>query len=207
MSFLSLSSAGKTTLCHDLSTYNYATFPEPIEAWENCCGLPLLKLWYSNKSDYRTILDNRIQASLFERDTTLPSDRICILERSLFSNEYIFSRSPGNSHADPIRNQLEYHTRHQLFLQLLRFYPKINLILYLDTPPEICYERVLNRSRDSENCGGLDLEYMQSLDLYHREWLLQNCYGHLPCPVVVLDGTLPRKLLLESTLNVLKRFD
>ena len=39
--------------------------------------------------------------------------------------------------------------------------------LYVDTNPQLCYDRIIQRGRKGEN---IDLEYLKKCDLYHKKW-------------------------------------
>jgi deoxyadenosine/deoxycytidine kinase len=43
-------------------------------------------------------------------------------------------------------------------------------IVYLDSCPETCFERISKRGRDGE--GVIELDYLQKCKKYHDEWLL-----------------------------------
>lgn len=143
-------------------------FPEPIKEWESVDGVPLLKLWYQDKSTFRFLLDSHIQLTIFNRDTNLPTDGLVFIERSLYSNQMVFSHHPASFNST--LNSLENYVRTEQFNTLFPYYPKINHMIYLDVPPDECFRRVLSRNRNSE-LSGLDLPYLRGLDTLYKKWL------------------------------------
>lgn len=44
-------------------------------------------------------------------------------------------------------------------------------IVYVTTPPEICFDRVVSRARKGEE---IPIEYLKKCDLYHKKWIFQE---------------------------------
>ena len=44
----------------------------------------------------------------------------------------------------------------------------LSAIVYINTSPELCASRIVQRSRGGEQ--GIPLEYLKSLDSYQRRW-------------------------------------
>jgi deoxycitidine kinase len=60
--------------------------------------------------------------------------------------------------------------------------------IYLQTDPEMCYERLLKRNRSEE--AGVSIDYLKKLHERHEKWLIQKeeLYPTLKnVPVLVLD--------------------
>lgn len=62
-----------------------------------------------------------------------------------------------------------------------------DLIVYLQTSPEVVYERMKKRARSEESC--VPLEYLKQLHELHENWLIHGAQ-HRPAPVLVLDANL-----------------
>lgn len=176
----------KSTLLRNLKLAGYSTFPEPINLWTNVGGQPLLEMWYGNKPAYRHLLDTRIQLTMFDRDINLNPTGVNIIERSLFANRMVFSRDKINRSTDPSRNTIEEEINRTLFSTLIQRYPTIGLIIYLNSPPWLCYQRSEIRNRQAEK-NGLHLDYIQRLDQYYRDWLIKRIYGYVPGGVRVIQ--------------------
>ena len=72
---------------------------------------------------------------------------------------------------------LAYHRVHELVINAL---PRPNLLLYLDTPVPVLYERIQARGREMEKT--ITVEYLELLDHFYREWLA----GFDLCPVLTI---------------------
>lgn len=178
--------SSKSTLLNRLNLEGYRTYPEPINLWENVGGQPLLAMWYADKPTYRQLLDTRIQLTMFDRDINLHPTGVNIIERSLYSNRMVFSREESNHSSDPRKNAIEQEISLGLFKTLVQFYPSIGIIIYLDCSPELCCHRSRIRKREAEETG-LDLSYIQRLDTYYRQWLIDRTYGYAPAEVRVIQ--------------------
>jgi deoxycitidine kinase/deoxyguanosine kinase len=44
----------------------------------------------------------------------------------------------------------------------------IDKYIYINTPPDICLQRIAKRNRSGES---IPLEYLQKLDTFHKNWL------------------------------------
>ena len=106
------------------------------------------------------------------------------MERSLFSARFCFVE---NLFRQGYLAEPEYVVLDEWF-KYLSPDVKVDLIVYLKTKPETCFERIKSRCRQEET--SLSLDYLQSLHKVHEEWLGDNRNGNLlvPAPVFVIEN-------------------
>lgn len=100
-----------------------------------------------------------------------------LIERSLFS-DLIFSQVNMLSMERPEGEYLGYYYD---IIKRLEDYPKVDAVVYLQTTPRVCWERMKSRGRSAEE--GTPLSYLSDLSRYHDAGLPQICreYGALLC--------------------------
>uniref|UniRef100_A0A803SXU7 Deoxynucleoside kinase domain-containing protein n=1 Tax=Anolis carolinensis TaxID=28377 RepID=A0A803SXU7_ANOCA len=59
----------------------------------------------------------------------------------------------------------------------------VDLIVYLQTSPERCYERLKRRCREEEKV--IPMEYLEAIHLLYEEWLIKKSLFKVPSPVLV----------------------
>lgn len=129
------------------------------------------------------------------------------LERSIFSSFHVFT---CNTYDDYGLNNIEYDILNQYFLfftaDLNKHYdPENNLkdlgtstlpfkLIYIRSDPEVCFERLKTRHRNSEN--SIDLTYLRNIHLKYESWVSKlngDC-------VITIDGN-------KNKVEVLKQID
>ena len=154
--------AGKSTLI-DLIANNIpgiVILPEPVLAWKNIGGDNLLKCFYDDPKRWTFTFELYSMFSKVKRlKNILQSDaKIIIMERSIYSDKAF-------QHISYFLDKLD--TKEATILQdLYDFfkldYPRLNGVIYVTTPPEICLRRIKSRNRDEEI--NIDLEYLKKLE-------------------------------------------
>jgi deoxyadenosine kinase len=94
------------------------------------------------------------------------SDRDVVQDRSIYE-DVIFGKMLKDA---GIMSDLDFETYRSLYLNMTNFLHRPDLIIYLDTSPEVALERVRERARPCEN--GVDLEYLKALKAGYEEWLV-----------------------------------
>jgi deoxycitidine kinase/deoxyguanosine kinase len=74
-------------------------------------------------------------------------------------------------------------------------YTEINKIIYIQTDPELCLERINKRNRKGEE--NIPLEYLISCHQYHEDWIFNNSTIDL----LLIDG---KSIDLNKVLSSLK---
>ncbi|XP_076370480.1 deoxynucleoside kinase isoform X7 [Tachypleus tridentatus] len=143
----------------------FTVLPEPVERWRNVKGHNLLTY---------------VQLTMINLHRTSHTSPVKLMERSIFSAKYCFVENLYRSGAMP---EVEYIVLSEWFDWLVNNEDvHLDLIVYLQTKPEVVLERILKRCREEE--VSVPLEYLQKLHDLHENWLLKEISFHLPCPVL-----------------------
>ena len=210
--------SGKSTMLKHLKTnlslsddeYKIVFVDEPVSSWENikdCDGKNMIEKFYENQMKYafafqmmafttRLIyLKNTINDAIKNNDN---KKIIIITERSLHTDCYVFAellKKQGNIE----------DVCFQIYIQMFNEFSSnylVDTIIYVDTTPEICYERIMKRSRSGEEIISLDY-----LTQCHDE---HETYIHTKMPntnKLVIDGTLDIREnpeILDEWLQIIK---
>jgi deoxyadenosine/deoxycytidine kinase len=124
---------------------------------------------------------------------------IIITERSLYTDKYVFAQM---LYDDKKMEEINYIIYNAWFNNFAKEFP-INKIVYLNTRPETCFERIKKRSRNGES--NIPLQYLQNCNKYHncmiyeknKDLTLIDVNGNNE-----LDETFYEKLL-ENTSNLI----
>lgn len=127
------------------------------------------------------MFQNYVQLSRLKTQMHQTERKVLMFERSLQNNRFCFVEMA--------------HTNGQLldveYVVLCKWYDWIeqnfdihlDLIVYLHSSPEVCYERIQRRRRPEEIT--VSLSYLKELHESYEEWLLQ---AQTPAPVLVIDA-------------------
>tara|TARA_B100001121_G_C18693475_1_gene624038 strand:+ start:1377 stop:1997 length:621 start_codon:yes stop_codon:yes gene_type:complete len=165
--------SGKSTIINylkNLDNKNIVFVDEPVNEWLNIKsnGKNALELFYEDQEKnsfwfqilaYITRLRN-----LLETIKTNPN-KIIITERSIYTDKYVFAQMLFDSGKI---NDIEFKTYNYWF-DTFENDTKIDVILYVNTKPEECMNRIKTRNRSEEN--GVELEYLIGCHNKHIEWL------------------------------------
>ena len=102
---------------------------------------------------------------------------IVICERSLETDKYVFAKMLYYSKKIREIDWVIYNYWFDTFLEKV----KTDLIIYINTKPEICNERIIKRSRKGEE--GIPLKYLQDCHKYHTLWL-----DAVTIPIIIFKG-------------------
>lgn len=176
--------SGKTTLFNilrqQMENERIRFVEEPVKIWESFTSSEdnenILQKFYKNKERYSFSFQimvyftfmNEIQKCIHDN----PQCEIIICERSIDSGKQIFSQmAKEDNYIDDIQMQI-----YQLAVQNCPF--QLSGVVYVDIPPEICWERIAMRGRKGEET--IPLDYLKQCDKYHKQWLLEDGDGHHP---------------------------
>ena len=163
--------AGKTTFLKNYEKIS-SKFPnkkialilEPIEEWQgnNKYNIDLLDLMYKDIKKYVGIFQIYVLSSHFNNMLSIinSSDaEIFIMERSIYSSRYVFTemhRDAGN-----IDDQTMLIIEEQ-FASIDKMFIIPDEIFYMDTTPEVCFERIKKRARPQEK--NITIEYLRMIE-------------------------------------------
>ena len=171
---------------------------EPVEFWEslkNDSKQSLLEVFYQDQRRWSYTFQNcallsrfnnietaitdysiNAQAKYLKEQELLPESerqvlntivpQVFITERCLDTDHEVFAKM---LHADGQLDNLEYDLYQRWFNLLGKSATPLSAIVYVDTVPTTCSERITLRSRDGE--GGIPLAYLTSLDSFQRDWI------------------------------------
>ena len=204
--------SGKSTLLKMLKSKleNVVFLAEPVDEWKtikDSSGKNILDLFYSNKEKYSfsfQILAYITRLRLLLKEIKKNEDKTIIIERSIFTDKYVFAKM---LYEKKFLNEIEWKSYNHWF-DTFKDETKLDAIIWVNTKPEICYERVKKRNTKSEESVSLD--YLNSCHLKHLEWLKSNNEN---IKIIIFDGNkefednenLLEKMLLNNqhVLNVL----
>ena len=145
---------------------------EPVDEWEKIVdsdGTNILTKYYADQERYafsfqmmafitRLRQINEIIEKYSDQDVTI------VTERCIFTDREIFAKMLYN---DSKIEKIEY----SIYINWFDYFVKninIDKYIYINTPPDICLERIAKRNRSGEH---IPLEYLQNLDTFHKVWL------------------------------------
>uniref|UniRef100_A0A8C9HFR4 Thymidine kinase 2 n=1 Tax=Piliocolobus tephrosceles TaxID=591936 RepID=A0A8C9HFR4_9PRIM len=103
---------------------------------------------------------------------------------------------PYNSHCSGKMPEVDYVVLSEWFDWILRNMDvSIDLIVYLRTNPETCYQRLKRRCREEEKV--IPLEYLEAIHHLHEEWLIKGSLFPVAAPVLVIEADHHMERMLE----------
>ena len=122
------------------------------------------------------------------------------MERSMESDKHIFAK---NCYVQGFMNKLEYTIYQDLHAYWTEQAPRLDAIVYLKTSADICHERLVRRNRGEEST--VSLEYLESIEARHEEWIGDKAAVKPSIPIFVIDNSLPltpeRQLEIRESLQ------
>ncbi|PAA90004.1 hypothetical protein BOX15_Mlig003688g2, partial [Macrostomum lignano] len=178
--------SGKSTLLEHFSSSPFVTdIREPLEQWCNLCGTNPLRRLYEDPKRWSLSFNLYAMLTRLRMHQAESSRPVRLLERSLHSTRHCFVES---SFADGSLCSAEYSVLVKYYEHLLQYRPadvRVDLYVYLRAPPQVCYERILSRSRSEESC--LPIGLIERLHDLHERWITSSDLG---APVLILDAGL-----------------
>jgi len=182
--------SGKSTLLEKLrlefKDNKYVRFlREPVDEWEKIKdkeGNTMLQKFYANQAEYSfafqmmayisrlTIIRENVRDIMAAVKKNKEEDKesgkyILITERSLYTDKYVFAKMLYD------QGKIEY-VKYQIYLNWFDEFAKdfpVNDVIYVNTDPVKCYERIHKRARVGEEV--IPLAYLESCHKYHNEFL------------------------------------
>ncbi|XP_054055371.1 thymidine kinase 2, mitochondrial isoform X2 [Rissa tridactyla] len=187
--------SGKTTcLDYFAQTTSIEVLTEPVSKWRNVRGHNILGLMYQDASRWGITLQTYIQLTMLEQHTRPMISPIRMMERSIHSAKYIFVENLYRSGKMP---EVDYVVLTEWFDWIQNNTDvSVDLIVYLQTSPEVCYERLKRRCREEEKI--IPLEYLEAIHQLYEEWLIKHTLFKVSCPVLVIGADHDVQKMIEK---------
>ncbi len=91
---------------------------------------------------------------------------VYVTERCLDTDHEVFAKM---LFADGFLDRLEYDLYQQWYNMIKEKSTPLSAIIYMDTSPDICKERIITRGRQGEE--NIPISYLEKLDEFHKLWL------------------------------------
>ncbi len=173
--------SGKTTLVQKLKeTYagdhRVVFLKEPVDIWDTVRDehdVPILVRYYENpkaRAFAFQIMAFITRVMVIDKAIEENKDaELIICERSLEADRHIFASMLYDTDK---MDKMEYHIYRMVFDSFSAKYSKFSKMVYIQTAPQICSERINKRSRDGED--QITLDYLEMCHTYHENWLIHN---------------------------------
>jgi deoxyadenosine/deoxycytidine kinase len=195
--------SGKSTLLETLKELfrgnkHIIFLREPVDEWEKIKdkdGNTMLQKFYANQHEYSfafqmmayisrlTILRETVRdimTNIEQECYNSETQYIIITERSLYTDKYVFAKMLYD------QGKIE-DVNFQIYLNWFDEFAKdfpVNDVIYVNTAPEKCYERIHKRARIGEEV--IPMAYLQACHDYHNEFL--NETTGMKATQLVLNG-------------------
>uniref|UniRef100_A0A9L0IJ38 Thymidine kinase 2, mitochondrial n=1 Tax=Equus asinus TaxID=9793 RepID=A0A9L0IJ38_EQUAS len=204
--------SGKTTCLEFFSnTADIEVFMEPVAKWRNVRGHNPLGLMYRDACRWGLTLQTYVQLTMLNQHTRPQTSPVRLMERSIHSARYIFVENLYRSGKMP---EVDYVVLSEWFDWIVRNIDvSVDLIVYLRTTPETCYQRLKMRCREEEKVIPLERiaplrtpdvhvcvfpqEYLDAIHHLYEEWLIKGGLFPVTAPVLVIEADHNMQKMLE----------
>lgn len=173
--------AGKSTILNALRKshphWNY--IDEPLDTWtslKNEEGTNLLECFYADQRRWSYTFQNCAVLSRFRniekaiKEKANGKSNIFITERCLDTDYQVFAKMLVD---DKNIDALEFTLYERWFSLLKETATPLSAIVYIDTPPEVCKQRIIGRGRAGED--SIPMDYLNKLTLFQNRWVDTLC--------------------------------
>ncbi|XP_059390019.1 thymidine kinase 2, mitochondrial-like isoform X2 [Carassius carassius] len=187
--------SGKTTCLEYFSkTSDIEVLTEPVSKWRNVQGCNPLGLMYQDPSRWGLTLQTYVQLTMLDRHVLPMASPIRMMERSIYSAKYIFVENLYKSGKMP---EVDFAVLSEWFEWIIKNIAiPVDLIVYLQTSPQTCYERLKQRCREEEKV--IPLKYLESIHNLYEDWLIHHKSFEVPAPVLVIPADHDLKKMLHQ---------
>ncbi|XP_078256841.1 thymidine kinase 2, mitochondrial [Rhinoraja longicauda] len=177
--------SGKTTCLQYFEKYNnIEVLLEPVSKWRNIWNHNLLGLMYEDPSRWAITFQAYVQLTMLQHHSRPQTMPVRMMERSIHSAKYIFVE---NHYRGSVMPPVDYAVLSEWFEWIIaNINIQIDLIVYLQTSPETCSQRIKLRCRNEETA--IPLEYLESLHQLYEDWLVKQTSFKVPAPVLVIPA-------------------
>ncbi|KAL4221593.1 thymidine kinase 2 [Mactra antiquata] len=157
--------------------------PEPVAKWKDVKGNNTLDMMYKDASRWSLAFQSYVQLTMAEVHRKESDCPIKMIERSLYSARYCFVE---NLYKNGLMPEVDYAILSEWYNWIQENEDMhIDLIVYLQASPETCQSRIKERNRQEEQ--SVPIEYLQSLNSLHENWLIKQDKFKAPCQVLVIN--------------------
>jgi len=168
--------SGKSTLLNYLKDHykndaNIVFADEPVSEWESIRdsnGVSMLEKFYTNQKMYSFSFQMMAYISrldILRKIVKASPNAIIISERSLHTDRLVFAKMLFDS---GLIEDVNYQIYLKWFDTFIEDYP-ISGVIYVKTDPQICFDRIKQRSRTGES--NIPLDYLTKCDVYHESMM------------------------------------
>lgn len=204
--------AGKSTLLKTLrkNCPDWTFIDEPVDTWtsmRNDEDVSLLELFYGDQrrwsytfqncallSRFQNI-ENTVKAGLEAASAKGETYKVFVTERCLDTDHEVFAKM---LRADRQIDKLEMTLYERWFNLLQQTATPLSAIIWVDTDPETCVDRIKGRARDGEE--SIPLAYLQALDNAQRTWIESTA---VPKVLAASDMAVPVEKFVRSLVTKL----
>ena len=187
--------SGKSTLMGKLKSYfsnnkNIVFLKEPVDEWETITdenGKTILEKFYGDSTKYGfsfQIMAYISRLDVIRKEIKKNPNSIFISERSLFTDKLVFAKMLFDSGNIELVNYKIYLKWFDTFAE---DFP-VSKVIYVNTEPEICHNRIIKRSRTGES--NIPLDYLQNCHKYHNNMLDTNSEDCICKDQLILNGNI-----------------
>ena len=167
--------SGKSTLVErlrdTLPAEEYHFLEEPVDAWESITdeqNVSVLARFYEDQHKYAFSFQMMAYISrlaLLKDAMAAHPTKVIVTERSVMTDKHVFAKM---MHDEDKIGTIDYKIYLRWFDYFLREIPETKMV-YVNTSPKVCHERVRSRNRGGEQ--QIPLEYLETCNAYHEDWL------------------------------------
>jgi deoxyadenosine/deoxycytidine kinase len=152
--------AGKTTLCGNLSKLGFTIYGEPVK--DN----PFLDKFYKDPKQYAFIMQIFMLTKRYESTKQIIKNKTKgIQDRTIYEDKIFVSVLCDNGMMDEDQKK----TYEDLVTLMFENIVMPDFLIYLDTEPQDCLERIKRRGRKCEE--SIELTYLQKLHDYYERFI------------------------------------
>jgi len=188
--------SGKSTYLKKLNEewkdkYNIYFLDEPVNEWlefKDEDGEHILSKFYKNQDQYSFTFQimayisrlNKLKNTINDIDNENKKKSIIITERSLATDKHVFAKM---LYDDKKMEKIQ-HDIYNKWFDSFNKETEIDKIIYIQSTPATCHQRVMLRDRDGEN--NIPLDYLSSCHDYHEKMIkIEKGKGK---EILMLDG-------------------
>lgn len=197
--------SGKSTILNILKSKlsDVIFINEPVDEWfkiKDKSNRNMLELFYDDKNKYSFVFQITAYITRLRKLIEIlkdNNDKIIICERSIYTDKYVFAKM---LYQDNFINDIEWNSYNYWF-DTFKEISKLDGIIYVNTKPNICFDRIKKRNRNGES--NISLDYLNNCHQKHLDWILKESN------VLEIDGNQEfenNNLLIQNILNKTNSF-